>query len=70
MSNRKKRGNPYKEANEAFLAEKAKEEGMVVLESGIMYRRLKEGPGAMKVDGIPAHSALIFEIELVMIERV
>ena len=136
---KKKRGNQYKEANEAFLAEKAKEEGMVVLESGIMYRRLKVchgtrkpsasgvvyvnytgrlidgtvfdstegqplpalftirdlimgfqvalvrmregdvfevyipakwGYGSMKVNGIPAHSTLIFEIELVKIERV
>ena len=140
MTNRKKnKSNAYKEANEAFLAEKAKEEGVVVLESGIMYRRLKEGHGtrrpsasgvvyvnytgrlidgsvfdttegqplpalftvrdlimgfqvalvrmregdklevfipakwgygSMKLDGIPAHSTLIFEIELVKIERV
>ena len=140
MINRKKnKSNAYKEANEAFLAEKAKEEGVVVLESGIMYRRLKEGHGtrrpsasgvvyvnytgrlidgsvfdttegqplpalftvrdlimgfqvalvrmregdklevfipakwgygSMKLDGIPAHSTLIFEIELVKIERV
>ena len=140
MGNRKKdKSSAYKEANEAFLAEKAKEEGVVVLDSGIMYRRLKEGHGtrrpspsgvvyvnytgrlidgtvfdstegqplpalftvrdlimgfqlalvrmregdklevfipakwgygSMKLDGIPAHSTLIFEIELVKIERV
>ena len=140
MGNRKKnKYNAYKDANEAFLAEKAKEEGVVVLESGVMYRRLKEGHGtrrpspsgvvyvnytgrlidgtvfdstegqplpalftvrvlimgfqvalvrmregdklevfipakwgygSMKLDGIPAHSTLIFEIELVKIERV
>ena len=138
-NNHNKKSNAYKEANEAFLAEKAKEEGVVVLESGIMYRRLKEGHGirrpsasgvvyvnytgrlidgtvfdttegqplpalftvrdlimgfqvalvrmregdkfevfipakwgygSMKLDGIPAHSTLIFEIELVKIERV
>ena len=136
---KKKRGNQYKEANEAFLVEKSKEEGVVVLESGIMYRRLKEGHGtkrpsvsgvvyvnytgrlidgtvfdttnghplpalftirdlimgfqvalvrmragdvfevyipakwgygSMKLDGIPPHSTLLFEIELVKIERV
>ena len=138
-NNHNKKSNAYKEANEAFLAEKAKEEGVVVLESGVMYRRLKEGHGtrrpspsgvvyvnytgrlidgtvfdstegqplpalftvrdlimgfqvalvrmregdklevfipakwgygSMKLDGIPAHSTLIFEIELVKIERV
>ena len=30
----------------------------------------KFGYGSMKLDGIPAHSTLIFEIELVKIERV
>ena len=37
-----------------------------------MYRRLKEGHGTRrpsKLDGIPANSTLIFEIELVKIER-
>ena len=45
---KKKRTNPYKEANEAFLAEKAKEEGMVVLDNGVMYRVLEEGHGTKK----------------------
>ena len=130
--------NAYKEANEAFLIEKAKEDDVVVLDSGVMYRKVKEGHGSkrpspsgvvyvhytgrlidgtvfdstegqlpalfvvrdlimgfqvalvrmregdkfevyipakwgygsMKVEGIPAHSTLIFEIELVKIERI
>ena len=45
---KKKRTNPYKEANEAFLAEKAKEEGIVVLDNGVMYRVLEEGHGIKK----------------------
>lgn len=135
---RNKRHNPYKEANEAFLQVKAQEEGMHVLDNGVMYRVLKEGRGtkcpkpsgivyvnytgrlidgtvfdtterqqlptlfvvrdlimgwqialtrmhegdkrevyipakwgygAVAMDDIPAHSALIFEMELVKIER-
>ncbi len=133
-----KRNNPYKEANEAFLKEKAQEEDMHVLENGVMYRILEEGHGtkcpkpngivyvhytgrlidgtvfdstageplpalfvvrdlimgwqialtrmhegdkweviipakwaygSTKMDDIPAHSTLIFEMELVKIER-
>ena len=57
MGNRKKnKSNAYKEANEAFLAEKAKEEGVVVLESGIMYRRLKEGHGTKR----PSPSGVVY----------
>ena len=48
MHNKKKRTNPSKEANEAFLAEKAKEEGIVVLDNGVMYRVLEEGYGTKK----------------------
>ena len=135
---RNKRHNAYKEANEAFLQVKAQEEGMHVLDNGVMYRVLEEGRGtrcpkpsgivyvnytgrlidgtvfdttegqplpalfvvrelimgwqialtrmhegdrwevyvpakwgygAMALDGIPAHSTLIFELELVKIER-
>ena len=135
---KKKRNNPYKEANEAFLASKAQEEGIVALDNGVLYRKLEEGHGsrkptprsivyvhytgrlidgtvfdttegdplpalfmvgdlimgwqialtrmcvgdkcevyisakwgygAMKVDDIPAHSTLIFTLELVKIER-
>ena len=66
---KKKRTNPYKEANEAFLAEKAKEEGIVALDNGVLYKVLEEGHGAMKMDDIPAHSTLIFELQFVKIER-
>ena len=139
MQNRKnRRPDAYKEANEVFLREKAQEEGMHVLDNGVMYRVLEEGRGTrcpkpsgivyvnytgrlidrtvfdttegqplpalfvvrdlimgwqialtrmhegdrwevyiparwgygtMKLDDIPAHSTLIFELELVKIER-
>lgn len=135
---KRKKTNPYKEANEAFLQAKSQEEGIHVLDNGVMYRILADGHGpqkptprsivyvnytgklidgtvfdstvgqplpalfvvgdlimgwqialtrmhegdkwevfipakwgygAMKLDGIPAHSTLIFELELVKIER-
>lgn len=69
---KKKRNNPYKEANEAFLAEKAKEEGhgtKCPKPNGIVYIPAKWGYGAMKMDDIPAYSTLIFEMQLVKIER-
>ena len=125
---RKKRPNPYKEANEAFLQVKAREEGIVALDNGVLYKVLEEGHGtrkptprlidgtvfdttegqplpalfmvgdlimgwqialtrmhegdrwevyipakwgygSMKLDDIPAHSTLVFELELVKIER-
>ena len=138
MLKRHKKHNPYKEANEAFLLVKAQEEGMHVLDNGVMYRVLEEGRGnkcpkpsgivyvhytgrlidgtifdttegqplpalfvvrdlimgwqialtrmhegdrwevfipakwgygALRMDDIPAHSTLIFELELVKIER-
>lgn len=40
--------NLYKEANEAFLLAKAQEEGVVVLESGVMYRVLQRGGGTRR----------------------
>lgn len=130
--------NLYKKANEDFLAAKAQEEGMVVLDNGVMYRVLEKGSGtrspkpsgivyvrytgrlidgtvfdstegqplpalfvvrdlimgwqialtrmhegdrwevyipakwgygAMRMDDIPAHSTLVFDMELVKIER-
>ena len=133
-----RRPDPYRAANESFLAEKAGEAGVVVLDNGVMYKVLetgrgtrkptprsivyvhytgrlidgtvfdstegdplpalfmvgdlimgwqivltrmhegdrwevyipaKWGYGAMKVDDIPAHSTLIFTLELVKIER-
>ena len=45
---RNKRHNPYKEANEAFLLAKSKEEGVVVLDNGVMYKVLEEGHGAVR----------------------
>ena len=135
---RNKKHNAYKEANEAFLQVKAQEEGMVVLDNGVLYKVLeaghgtkkptprsivfvnytgrlidgtvfdttegqplpalfmvgdlimgwqialtrmhegdkwevyipaKWGYGSLKMDDIPAHSTLIFELELVKIER-
>lgn len=138
MFHKKKKLNPYKEANEAFLRVKSQEEGIVALDNGVLYKvlevghgtrkpsprsivyvhytgrlidgtvfdttegqqlpalfmvgdlimgwqiiltRMREGDkwevyipakwgyGASKQDGIPAHSTLIFEMELVKIER-
>ena len=43
-----KHRNPYKEANEAFLQEKSREEGVVVLDNGVMYKILEEGHGTMR----------------------
>ena len=37
---RNKKHNAYKEANEAFLQVKAQEEGMVVLDNGVLYKVL------------------------------
>lgn len=45
---KKKKPNPYKEANEAFLQQKSQEEGMVVLDNGVLYRVLEEGSGTRK----------------------
>ncbi len=42
----KRRKNPYKEANEAFLQVKAQEEGIHVLDNGVLYRVLEEGHGS------------------------
>lgn len=43
---RNKKPNAYKDANESFLQEKAQEEGMHVLDNGVMYRILVEGNGS------------------------
>lgn len=45
MSRRDKHTQQYKEANELFLAEKSKEEGMTTLPSGVVYRWLHRGQG-------------------------
>ena len=44
----RKKPNLYKLANEEFLTAKAQEEGMVVLDNGVMYRILEEGYGTRK----------------------
>lgn len=131
--------NQYKAANEAFLAQKAGEEGIVELSSGVLCRKLeagrgttcprpgsivyvrytgrlidgtvfdttdgqdlpalfqvrdlimgwqialtrmhegdkweiyvpaKWGYGSVRMDDIPAHSTLVFELELIKIERI
>ena len=43
-----KRPNSYKEANEAFLAVKSREEGVITLDNGVLYRVLEEGHGTRK----------------------
>lgn len=49
MQHRKnKKHNAYKEANEAFLEEKAKEDGIIALENGVLYKVLKTGRGTKK----------------------
>lgn len=45
MSRKTRKPNPYKIANEAFLTEKAQEEGVVELSSGVLARKLEEGRG-------------------------
>ena len=42
------RPNPYKAENEAFLEAKSKEEGIVALDNGVLYRVLEEGHGSKK----------------------
>ena len=48
VMSRKKHHNPYKEANEAFLEVKAQEEGIVVLDNGVLYKVLESGHGTKK----------------------
>jgi peptidylprolyl isomerase len=45
---KKKKPNPYKETNEAFMQQKSQEEGMVVMDNGVLYRVLEEGSGTRK----------------------
>ena len=40
-----KKLNAYKAANEAFLQVKAQEEGMHILDNGVMYRVMEDGRG-------------------------
>ena len=48
--NMEKEFGPNKEAGEKFLAENAKKEDVKTLESGVQYKVLKEGTGAMPKD--------------------
>jgi FKBP-type peptidyl-prolyl cis-trans isomerase FklB len=48
--NLEKEFGPNKEAGEKYLADNAKKEGVKVLESGVQYKVLKEGTGAMPKD--------------------
>ena len=56
MSKRPNRTNQYKIANEKFLEEKALEEGIIALESGILMRRLEKGSGDIK----PQLNSIVF----------
>lgn len=42
-----RRFNKYKAENEAFLAAKASEDGVTVLDNGVILRRLEEGRGTV-----------------------
>ena len=48
MFHKKKKSNPYKQADEAFLQQKSQEDGVQVLDNGVMYRVLEEGSGTRK----------------------
>lgn len=57
MSRRNDRTQQYRAANELFLAEKAKEEGIVALPSGVLYRwlhRATPAPGREAEFATPA----------------
>lgn len=56
MSKKPKRVNQYKIDNELFLEKKAQEEGIKVLESGILMRQLVKGTG----DRCPQLSSIVF----------
>lgn len=45
MNRKDKKTQQYREANELFLQQKAQEEGMTVLPSGVVYRWLHRGQG-------------------------
>lgn len=56
MSRKPNRVTQYKIANEKFLEAKAQEEGVKVLESGIIMRQLEVGAG----DKYPTLSSIVF----------
>lgn len=57
MSKRKPGGNnAYKVANEQFLVEKAKEEGLLVLDNGVIIQKLEQGRGTVH----PRPSSIVY----------
>lgn len=56
MSKKPNRAAQYKLANEKFLQQKAGEEGIIALESGILMRRLEQGSG----DRCPQLNSIVF----------
>ena len=56
MSKKPNRAVQYKIANEKFLEQKAQEEGIVALESGILMRQLEKGSGTAR----PQLSSIVF----------
>ena len=56
MSKKPNRTNQYKLANEKFLEQKAQEEGIIALESGILMRQLEKGAGDTK----PQLNSIVF----------
>lgn len=48
--------NPYKEENEVFLSRMAMQDDVVVLESGVMYKKLVSGSGTK----CPGPNGLVF----------
>lgn len=56
MSRKPNKAVQYRLANEKFLEEKAREEGIVALESGILLRQLEKGTG----DRRPQLNSVVF----------
>lgn len=56
MSKKPNRVVQYKIANEKYLEQKAQEEGIVALESGILLRQLEKGRG----DKYPRQSSMVY----------
>ena len=56
MSKKTNRTSQYKLANEEFLKQKAQEDGIIALESGILMRQLEKGTG----DTRPQLNSIVF----------
>lgn len=56
MSKKQNRVVQYKLANEKFLKQKAQEEGIIALESGILMRQLEKGSGEAR----PQLNSIVF----------